>query len=213
MGALELSKHPPNEGLGKFLAPLSLPGEQVQHSVQTWCVSAGVMVWLLGGPSQSRYHFYPLAPRLPLDGARQPATAAQLAALLPVQSAWVTNNQPVMMHICVSVCRGRRVLSRSLPLSSLNKTAMHVPLHTQVYEHASNCMHTKKTCCCSLQKARAVLNLDDQLSSVCKGLTRVCSKSQSTLPNFGVKMISAKQNHTHKNWAACYMVARNFICL
>lgn len=78
----------------------------------------------------------------------------------------------------------------SSDVSSTTHTVLH--MIKQLYAHSN----TQKSCCCHLW--RAVLNLDDQLSSVCKGLTRVCSKSQATLPNFRVKMISAKQNHTPK---------------
>ena len=39
---------------------------------------------------------------------------------LPAQSAEVTDNQPAMMHICVSVCAVRKVRSSMPRLSALN---------------------------------------------------------------------------------------------
>ncbi|CAB1443116.1 unnamed protein product [Pleuronectes platessa] len=127
-GGLRVVQTPTNEGLGKFLALLSLsspPGWNKCSSVRRLgSTSAGVMVWLLGGPSQSRYTISPLSAPVPWT-ARRAAPAAQLAALLPVQSARVTDNQPVMMHICVSVWAdqktGQAGFFWSRPLRPLHK--------------------------------------------------------------------------------------------
>lgn len=115
---------------------------------------------------------------------------------LPAQSAEVTDNQPAMMHICVSVCAVRKVQSSMPRLSSLNTV---YPTHFY-----TNC--TKKI----MLLASAESNLDDELSSVCKRLTRVCSKSRGDASKCLSKMISAKQNHTRKTGRLSNMVARNF---
>lgn len=72
---------------------------------------------------------------------------------LPVQSAKVTDNQPVMMHICVSVCVGREVLRSMLPLTSnslFSPLSAHTPLphthaetstHMHKQKHTHACMH------------------------------------------------------------------------
>lgn len=144
----------------------------MQHSARSWeCVCWGHDMAARRSLTVT-LPFIPLGPHCP-DQARQPAPAAQLAVLLPAE---VTDNQPAMMHICVSC-----------------ENCVH-DSHIFFLHKNKQPRTLKKSVVSSYGKGE--LCQIRQLSSVCKGLTRVCSKSQFL--NFWVKMISAKQSHAPK---------------
>lgn len=90
-----------------------------------------------------------------------------------------------MMHICVC---GQEGMQRGSSEFSHQHTHTNEKLYHALHTHT----HQQAEC----RKQKPAENPDDSLSRLCKGLTRVCSKSQSTCPNFAAKMICAKQNHT-----------------
>lgn len=138
LGALELSKHPKwrsGEVPRSFVSAVS-----ARETSAAQCADLGAR--LLGSwygcsavPRSHAIPFLPLAPYCP-GQARQPAPAAQLAALYQF-------NQPRSPTInqwwCTSVCAGWKVSTRSStpPLNSLNKIVTYLPLHT-------HWVHTKK---------------------------------------------------------------------
>lgn len=187
-GALELSKHPKwrsGEVPCSFVSTRLCQGNKCNTVCRLGSASSGVTMWLLGSRSQSRYHGLPLTAPLPW-AARHSSPAAQLAALYQF-------NQPRSPTInqwwCTSVCVGRKVCSKA-PLNSPTST------HTRMRNCTTHCTHTHTHQQAECRKQKPAENPDDSLSRLCKGLTRVCSKSQSTRPNFAAKMICAKQNHT-----------------
>lgn len=105
-------------------------------------VSAGVMIRLLHGPSQSRYHFFPKHPTALASQTAGPSCTT--GCPLPVQSAKVTNNQPVMMHICVCVC-GQEGIEQHASSEFLYKMVMYPPLlHTHTLLHMNKQLYAHR---------------------------------------------------------------------
>lgn len=135
--------------------------------------SAGVMIWLLGGPSQSRYHLSLWVPSTPIRPDSQPQLHNWLSFYQP-------RSPTINQWWCTSVC-AVRIVSTTRTFFFFFFIQEQAALISVLFPST---------------ESESCVKLDDQLSSVCKGLTRVCSKSQ--FQNFGVKMISAKQNHAPK---------------
>lgn len=178
----------PNEGLGKFLALLSLP-VYVRGTSATQCADLGVRLAgsRCGCSAVAHSHAttaYPLPPHYP----GLPDTRPQLHNWLPFTSSISQGHQQSTSddaHLCVC---GQEGMQRG--------SSEFCHQHTHTNEKLYHALHTHTHQQAECRKQKPAENPDDSLSRLCKGLTRVCSKSQSTCPNFAAKMICAKQNHT-----------------
>lgn len=178
----------PNEGLGKFLALLSLP-VYVRGTSATQCADLGVRLAgsRCGCSAAAHSHAtmaYPLPPHYP----GLPDTRPQLHNWLPFTSSISQGHQQSTSddaHLCVWAGRYAARLLWIIP-----------PAHTHEWETVPRTARTHTHQQAEYRKQKPAENPDDSLLRLCKGLTRVCSKSQLTRPNFAAKMICAKQNHT-----------------
>lgn len=130
--------------------------------------------------------------------AHSHATIYPFRSPLPQLHNWLRPST-ISQWWCTSARLGVQSRTHRAPNLLFILNSLHIFAHSQAQNNITLFRSTETESC---------VKLDDQLSCARKGLTRACSESQ--LLNFWAKMISLKQNHTHKNWAAFYTVARNF---